>query len=210
MTCGVYKLSQCYGDRQKVYIGSSKNIEKRWEQHRTSLEKGNHPNKHMQGAFNNSGPFKCEILEECSAEKLLDREYYYSIAYDAFEYGFNQVRQRLLGVRTIEKRSMQIKEFKFPVYSSLRLKTASAITDMPEHYIVEVALNRYFDAIGIPNNTDLREIRKTINPGLPNKVMRMWYKLKYRLDEKYWNLYGKITGKTFRFVKVKKRRLKGY
>lgn len=208
MTCGIYRLYQP-GDESKVYIGSSKNIEKRWREHRRALERGEHHNRNLQSAFNVSGPFECEIIELCSPEKLLKREYHHSIEWDAFEYGYNITRQRL-GLRTIDNRSMEVKELNLPAYSSLRLNTACAITNLPEHYIVEVALNRYFDAIGIPNNTDLREIRKTITPPLPGKLLTMWYTLKYRTREKYWRLYGKITGKTYRFVKVKKVKLKGY
>lgn len=60
----------------KIYIGSSKQIEKRWEQHLQSLEKGEHHSILLQRAWNKYGKecFEFIIKEECREEELLIKE----------------------------------------------------------------------------------------------------------------------------------------
>lgn len=63
----------------KVYIGSSKQIEKRWEQHVQALEKGSHHSVLLQRAWTKYGKdcFEFTIKEECTKEQLLEREQHY-------------------------------------------------------------------------------------------------------------------------------------
>lgn len=65
----------------KFYVGSSKDIEKRFQQHRSHLNKGVHANRHLQGAWKQYGEtaFNFEVLEECScdADELLEIEQWY-------------------------------------------------------------------------------------------------------------------------------------
>ena len=77
MTCGIYQIvNQVNG---KSYIGQSRNIEKRWRQHKfglnreTALQQGSYP---LRSAFLKYGliKFKFEIIEECSENDLLIRE----------------------------------------------------------------------------------------------------------------------------------------
>lgn len=60
----------------KIYIGSSKQIEKRWEQHLQALEKGEHHSILLQRAWNKYGKecFEFIVKEECKEEELLVRE----------------------------------------------------------------------------------------------------------------------------------------
>ena len=60
----------------KIYIGSSKQIEKRWEQHLQALEKGEHHSILLQRAWNKYGKecFEFTIKEECREEELLLKE----------------------------------------------------------------------------------------------------------------------------------------
>lgn len=48
MTSGVYCIESPSG---KKYIGSSKDLDKRWKQHLYRLKKGNHFNRHLQSAW---------------------------------------------------------------------------------------------------------------------------------------------------------------
>ena len=50
MTCGIYKIEN--KENGKVYIGSSKNIEKRWEAHEVGLKNKRHHNAKLQHAWN--------------------------------------------------------------------------------------------------------------------------------------------------------------
>jgi len=63
----------------KSYIGSSKQIEKRWDQHLQALEKGRHHSILLQRAWNKYGRsyFEFKVKEECGEEQLLEREQYY-------------------------------------------------------------------------------------------------------------------------------------
>jgi predicted GIY-YIG superfamily endonuclease len=67
---GIYKISNLVNG--KFYIGSSKQIRKRWKSHRNSLRKNRHCNLHLQSAVNQYGldKFLCEVVEEVSINKL--------------------------------------------------------------------------------------------------------------------------------------------
>lgn len=52
--CGVYKISsKFYPDR--IYIGGTKNILKRWDTHLSGLKNNNHPSKKLQEHYNTCG-----------------------------------------------------------------------------------------------------------------------------------------------------------
>lgn len=75
---GIYKITN--KTNGKFYIGSSKNISKRFREHKLDLKKNKHKNKKLQNAFNKYGEenFIFEILEECNLENLLvlENKYY--------------------------------------------------------------------------------------------------------------------------------------
>lgn len=74
MNSGVYAITNLVNGNR--YIGSSKNIGKRWALHKCELNKGTHHNSHLQNAWNLYGKdnFEFTIIEECDKEFLLDRE----------------------------------------------------------------------------------------------------------------------------------------
>jgi len=63
----------------KIYIGQAINIRKRWQVHKWKLCNNQHPNKHLQFAWNKYGQkvFKFKILERCSVSTLDEREQHY-------------------------------------------------------------------------------------------------------------------------------------
>lgn len=71
---GIYMIKNI--NNNKLYIGSSKNIAKRWERHKYDLNKNRHPNSHLQNAWNKYGKdsFIFEIVEKCKEEDLIIRE----------------------------------------------------------------------------------------------------------------------------------------
>ena len=73
-TSGIYRITCLATD--KIYIGSSTSVQRRFYQHRTELKHNTHVNPHLQNAFNKYGMrnFIFEILEECSVEELQDLE----------------------------------------------------------------------------------------------------------------------------------------
>lgn len=75
--CGVYKISCLINN--KVYIGSSKNIQKRWDSHKRELNNNRHCNMFLQDDWNKYGKesFNFEILELCDEEDRFDLEQKY-------------------------------------------------------------------------------------------------------------------------------------
>jgi group I intron endonuclease len=74
---GIYCIKNAVNN--KCYIGSAKDITRRWKEHKKHLRKGNHKNQHLQNAWNkyDEGNFVFCILEECDFVRLLDREQYW-------------------------------------------------------------------------------------------------------------------------------------
>lgn len=74
---GVYKITNIESGR--FYIGSSKEIETRFTDHKNDLKKNNHTNVILQRSWNKHGPdkFIFEIVEECASDKCLILEQKY-------------------------------------------------------------------------------------------------------------------------------------
>ena len=88
---GIYKIQNKVTD--KVYIGKSVNIEKRWIQHRCHLNNNVHANDYLQKAWNKYGEngFNFSVLCECEESVLDEKEIYYINLYKATDrsYGYN-------------------------------------------------------------------------------------------------------------------------
>jgi group I intron endonuclease len=71
MSCGIYKIIN--KTNQKFYVGSSKQIEKRWDSHKGNLRKNTHHNIALQRAWNKYGEsnFKFEIEQTLPKTKIL-------------------------------------------------------------------------------------------------------------------------------------------
>lgn len=91
MACGIYKLVNLIDN--KLYVGSSINVESREYKHFWMLNRNIHDNIHLQNSFNKNGHnnFKFEIIEECDESLLIDRENYYINLYNSNnqKYGYN-------------------------------------------------------------------------------------------------------------------------
>lgn len=76
--CGIYRILN--KTNNKIYIGSSKELDCRKYNHFYNLRKGLHHSRHLQNAWDKSKDKSCfvfEILEFCEEDKLLEREDYY-------------------------------------------------------------------------------------------------------------------------------------
>lgn len=67
----------------KIYIGSSENINKRWNEHKNMLLKNKHDNNHLQAAYNKYGigAFEYIIIRYCDKEDCLFFEQIYLDTY---------------------------------------------------------------------------------------------------------------------------------
>lgn len=93
---GVYKITNTVN--QKFYIGSTVDIQKRWNHHLVFLRRGKHHNRHLQRAFVKYGEcvFTIEALErtERSRTVLMSREQFYLDTLQPFKKrGYNLCRQ---------------------------------------------------------------------------------------------------------------------
>ena len=84
MTCGIYMIMN--NINKKKYIGQSRNIEYRWNQHKSLLNRNKHHNKYLQNSWNKYGEsvFDFIIIEECHKNILNDRERYWIDYYNTF------------------------------------------------------------------------------------------------------------------------------
>lgn len=131
---GVYKIA-C-GLTGKFYIGSSKQIYRRWYQHRLSLRRGNSSCRYLQNAWTRygEGAFMFSILEECDKELLERREQFFI---NTLKPKYNlviNVKQRS-GPKVQEKRT-----------ASLRAR-AALITHCPHGHLYDEA-NTYYGRNG--------------------------------------------------------------
>lgn len=86
MTTGIYLLK--FVD-WSIYIGQSKNIERRYLQHLNKLKNNSHPNIKLTNKYLKLGAPKLEILLECSAEELDKNEIEAVEIYNSVDNGLN-------------------------------------------------------------------------------------------------------------------------
>ncbi len=77
MASGIYKILNTIDER--IYVGSSKNMEKRFNVHKCELNTKKHKNPHLLNFINKYGIDKLsfEVLEYCEKDKLEEKENYY-------------------------------------------------------------------------------------------------------------------------------------
>lgn len=120
---GVYKI--CSKKKpERVYIGSSQNIHKRWNNHINLLQRGFHHSVKLQRHFNKYGldDLVFEVMCECELDVILENEQFFLDAYNpwfniltnsAGTRGYKmseEVRQKMSEARTGMKRSEATKE----------------------------------------------------------------------------------------------------
>jgi len=86
---GIYKITNKRNG--KFYIGSSKQIERRWWEHQNDLNKNKHDNHKLQTAWNHYGSIEFEftIIENVEESQLLIREQFYLDTFKPYLVGYN-------------------------------------------------------------------------------------------------------------------------
>jgi len=77
MNSGIYIIRNTLND--KVYIGQTSNLLKRWNSHKYLLRKNKHGNIHLQNSWNKNGEsvFVYSVLENCAIDIINEREVYW-------------------------------------------------------------------------------------------------------------------------------------
>lgn len=90
VVCGIYKITNI--DNQMTYVGQAVNIAERWKQHIKRGIGADAPTQNkLYPAMKKIGPehFTFEVIEQCSREKLNEREDYWQDFYKAKEFGYS-------------------------------------------------------------------------------------------------------------------------
>lgn len=89
MRRGIYAIRNTVNG--KSYVGFATDIDRRWSKHKWGLKRNTHDNPKLQAAWNKYGKdaFTFEILEICSADKLLLREHFYALQLKVHTEGYN-------------------------------------------------------------------------------------------------------------------------
>jgi len=113
MTCGIYKIVN--NKTNKIYVGSSKNIEVRIQGHLSNLKNKKHHSVKLQNSYNKHGPkcFTYEVLEECEIEDLFAREQVWIDSLDSYHSGYNASESSIYptnkhSLRILDKNSKHI------------------------------------------------------------------------------------------------------
>lgn len=89
--CGIYCIENTINN--KKYIGLSRDIRRRWNEHKSDLRNGCHANIYLQREWNIYGNecFRFNILELCSPYEICDKERHYISEYHTLshENGYN-------------------------------------------------------------------------------------------------------------------------
>ena len=102
---GIYKITNLVNN--KIYVGLSKNLDKRWKTHSNELRKNKHYNTYLQSSWNKykEENFKFDILEVCGNEELVKRENYWINFYESFipSKGYNITHENYKIVERVKK-----------------------------------------------------------------------------------------------------------
>jgi group I intron endonuclease len=112
MKSGIYKIvNEVTG---KCYVGSSIDIDRRWGQHRNSLQKDKHLTPHLQNSVNKHGlnNFVFEVVEECVSNMLIEREQFWIDVLDSYDNGYNArpKAESRIGTKLSEEHKQKISE----------------------------------------------------------------------------------------------------
>ena len=130
---GIYSIT-CKVNN-KVYIGSSINIVKRWREHLSLLRSGKHPNQYLQHTFTKYGEesFSFSIVVGCEPEMLLIEEEKQIKIYNSFNDGFNLVETpttNMLGYEHTEETKRKMSDAKKGKRSSIAKFDDKTIEDI--------------------------------------------------------------------------------
>lgn len=156
MSCGVYAIQNTVNG--KVYVGSSKNIEVRWRNHRHQLNANRHHSRYLQRVWNLDGAdaFIFKILIICSKENLILYERIGLSAWKHANYNVSQVCGTRLGVPQSEETRKKIGEAVRNMSDETRRKMGQAHVGLRHSEESKLKMSEIGKARVIPEETRQR------------------------------------------------------
>jgi len=170
MTCGVYLIRNATDN--KIYIGGSINVERRWAQHQRSLDAGQHVNRCLQEAWIKDGAnsFLLEIIEVTSIDSLAEREQYYL---DTLSHDYNMSSRAIRPIVTPESRAKQSAAGRGRKFSAnVKRKIAASLTGRSHNSErrKNISIGRKGKAVGFKRGTPAPETRAKISQTLTGRT----------------------------------------
>ncbi|HID0768163.1 TPA: GIY-YIG nuclease family protein [Clostridium botulinum] len=167
MTMGIYKIEQL--STNKIYIGSSKNIESRWKEHIRVLKNNKHHSWKLQRAWNRSkkeSNFKLKIIEKVENNKdLFSREQYWLNFYQSYdENNFNILTEAGASPKGVDFKKLKKKEqlyIKKQEFNSVKKELLNIIKEYD--ICCKYTLKSNFDLNCFRLNREIKQIEFTIN-----------------------------------------------
>ena len=187
MNSGVYQIKNIVNN--KIYIGSSKNIKKRFGNHKWSLRKLRHDNILLQNSWNKYGEnvFEFSILEVCEIHILIEREQYYLDLHKPFDrmvgYNLCPIAYSTSGYKYSEESKEKIKI----AVKAAKSKLGKQI--LTKKHKLDISLSNRGDGNGMSQITKdiVLLIRKDYENNLTYKDLMKKYDLNYGLIYKVVN-----------------------
>ena len=211
MSSGIYKIKNIYNG--KFYVGSSYDINKRWNCHKSFLSKNKHPNPKLQASYNKHGKdlFEYNILELCDVDKLLKREQHYIDTLKPF-YNILPIAGSPLGKKASNITKIKVSKIAKAMWQDPKMRKkilASTRTSEARQRARESALRIWKDPAyrkqhseslyGKGNSklspNDVREIRRLYSLGIGSPTICKMFRLKSTRS-----VFRILEGTTYRWV----------
>lgn len=162
IVCGVYEIKNIKNGKR--YIGSSKDIYRRWLDHQSALKRNGHHSSHLQSSWNKYGEdvFAFSIVEECGLDERFDYEQKWMDYYKTYDpqYGYNESSiskcpdgSKPISVDDIKngKSIMTIEEFQtvlsYLINTDISIPKIAKIVNVPQSTIYSIYFHDEYSAI---------------------------------------------------------------